>query len=65
MAGNKKRTKKVVIGTQPLITVDPALPSLKDHPFFDGVEFQLLRSQIPPIVPDPHVPMKRKKSYSC
>ena len=38
---------------------------IKDHPFFDGVEFQLLRSQIPPIVPDPHVPMKRKKSYSC
>jgi hypothetical protein len=35
MAGNAKKTKKVVVGTQPLITVDPAIPSFKDHPFFE------------------------------
>ena len=35
MAGNTKKTKKVHVGSQPLITVDPAIPSFEGHPFFE------------------------------
>jgi hypothetical protein len=34
MAGSKKK-KKVTVGSQPMITVDPTIPSFDGHPFFE------------------------------
>jgi hypothetical protein len=34
MAKTQKKQSTGGVGTQPLITVDPSLPSLQDHPFF-------------------------------
>ena len=34
MAGNAKKSNKIHVGSQPLITVDPAIPSFEGHPFF-------------------------------
>jgi hypothetical protein len=35
MAGNTKKTKKARVGSQPLITVDPSIPSFEGHTFFE------------------------------
>jgi hypothetical protein len=35
MAKAQKKLSTGGVGTQPLITVDPSLPSFQDHPFFE------------------------------
>jgi hypothetical protein len=35
MARKSKKDARVEVGTQPLITVDPLLPSFEGHPFFE------------------------------
>jgi len=35
MAKAQKKQSSAGVGTQPLITVDPALPSFDQHPFFE------------------------------
>jgi hypothetical protein len=35
MAKAQKKHTSAGVGTQPLITVDPALPSFDHHPFFE------------------------------
>lgn len=34
MAKGQKKQSNTGVGTQPLITVDPSLPSFQNHPFF-------------------------------
>jgi len=35
MAKAQKKQSTSGVGTQPLITVDPSLPSFQNHPFFE------------------------------
>jgi hypothetical protein len=35
MAGKVKKETSKAIGTKPLITVDPSLPSFDGHPYFE------------------------------